>query len=224
MHGSMAAAEVLSARPRIGDPHEHQELRGSDDALFAAVLADTARLLDGAEIEYVVMGGLGFSSLGQPRWTHDIDFFLRPDQAKEALNLLATQGFHTEETDPWWLYKAFRDEVMVDLIFRSAGDIYLDAEMLERASMRDIGDSSIRVISPEDLVVIKCVTTSEASPYHFYDALGIISACEMDWDYLLHRARHGGLRRLFSLLLFAQSNDLDVPNAVLKRLAGLVLE
>jgi hypothetical protein len=131
-------------------------------------------------------------------------------------------GSAPRETDPWWLYKAFRQDVMVDLIFRSAGDIYLDSEMMEHAAMRDFDGASIRVISPEDLIVIKAVATSEASPYHFYDALGIISACELDWDYLVNRARRGGLRRLLSLLLFAQSNDLDVPTAVLKRLTELV--
>lgn len=219
----MTAAPVLSSVARIGDPHEHQELRGSDDAVFALVLRDAAQLFEQRGLDYLVMGGLGFSSLGQPRWTHDIDFFLRPDQAKAALSVLAEHGFRTDETDPWWLYKAFRDDVMVDLIFRSAGDIYLDEEMLARSSLREIGGAEVRVISPEDLIVIKAVATSEATPYHFYDALGLISACELDWDYLVARARHRGLRRLFSLLVFAHSNDLDVPRPVLKHLAELVV-
>src|SRR5665213_791345 len=125
----MTRTQVLSASPRVGDPHSNETWRGSDDAVFASVLRDAAQLFEQAEIDYVVMGGLGFSSLGQPRWTHDIDFFLRPDDAKNALSVLAENGFRTEETDPWWLYKAFRDEVLVDLIFRSAGDIYLDQAM-----------------------------------------------------------------------------------------------
>ena len=112
---------------------------------------------------------------------------------------------------------------MVDLIFRSAGDIYLDEEMLDRSTMRDIGGSPIRVISPEDLIVIKSVASSEASPYHFYDALGLISACELDWEYLVHRARRRGVRRLLSLLVFAESNDLDVPNTVIRELTELVI-
>jgi predicted nucleotidyltransferase len=219
----MSEATALSWSPRVGDPHEHQSLRGSDDVVFAEVLGEAARLFEAAGIDYVVMGGLGFSSLGQPRWTHDIDFFLRPDDAKTALEVLEKNGFRTDETDPWWLFKAFRHEVMIDLIFRSAGDIYLDAEMLEHSSVRDIGGAAVRVISPEDLVVIKSVATSEASPYHFYDALGLISACDLDWEYLVHRARRRGLRRLLSLLVFAHSNDLDVPTTVLRQLVDLVV-
>src|ERR1700685_4630328 len=107
----MANQQVLNGRVRVGDPHEHQSLRGSDDAVFADVLREAAQLLDEAGVDYVVMGGLGFSSLGQPRWTHDIDLFLRPDDAKGALEVLGANGFRTDETDPWWLYKAYRKEV-----------------------------------------------------------------------------------------------------------------
>lgn len=220
---AMAGQQVLNGRVRIGDLHEHQTLRGSDDSVFAEVLRQAAKLLDEGGFDYLVMGGLGFSSLGQPRWTHDIDIFLRPDEAHDALMVLGRSGFRTEETDPWWLYKAFCHDVMVDLIFRSAGDIYLDADMMSHSSLRDFDGALIRVISPEDLVVIKAVTTSEASPHHLYDALGVISACELDWEYLVARARRGGLRRVLGLLLFAQSNDLDVPTSVLRELTGLVL-
>jgi hypothetical protein len=134
----MTATSVLNWCPRIGDPHLG-EFRGSDEAVFADVLRRAAQLLEQARVDYVVMGRLGFSSLGQPRWTHDIDFFLRPDEAKDALAVLEANGFRTEETDPWWLYKAFRDEVMVDLIVRSAGGIYFDQKMIDHSSQREIG-------------------------------------------------------------------------------------
>jgi hypothetical protein len=40
----------------------------------------------------------------------------------------------------------------------------------------------------------------------------------MDWDYLLHRAKQHGARRVLSVLLYAQSNDLTVPNATIRDL------
>jgi hypothetical protein len=45
----MAAAQVLSAHARIGDLHEHQSLRGSDDAVFV-LEGDIALLLQDAAI------------------------------------------------------------------------------------------------------------------------------------------------------------------------------
>jgi hypothetical protein len=46
-------------------------------------------------------------------------------------------GFTTEETDPVWIYKAFKDDVMVDVIFMVMGGIYLDDQMLARSIERD---------------------------------------------------------------------------------------
>jgi predicted nucleotidyltransferase len=43
--------------------------------------------------------------------------------------------------------------VLVDVIFRSIGDIYVDAEMLERAEMREFKGSRLRMITPEDLLL-----------------------------------------------------------------------
>jgi hypothetical protein len=52
--------------------------------------------------------------------------------------------------------------------------------------------------------------------------LAIIAGHELDWDYLLMRARRGP-RRVLSLLLYAQSTDLAVPDPVVRQLAGVTL-
>jgi hypothetical protein len=52
--------------------------------------------------------------------------------------------------------------------------------------------------------------------------VAIIAKRELDWDYLLDRARRGP-RRMLSLLLYAQSVDLAVPDRVIRRLAALTL-
>ena len=117
----------------------------------------------------------------------------------------------TEETDPRWLFKGFKDEIMVDVIFRSTGDIYLDEEMLAHARVADVRGCAARVIAPEDLLLIKALTADEHMPHHWHDALGVITGSELDWDYLVSRARRHGARRVLSLLLYAQSNDLGVP-------------
>jgi hypothetical protein len=60
----------------------------------------------------------------------------------------------------------------------------------------------------------------EDTPRHWYDALGILANAtseEIDWDYLLFRARQGP-RRVLSLLLYAQSCDLVVPTGVVSAL------
>jgi len=184
-----------------------------EDALLAA-LDEVLAVLHARPWDAVVMGGIASAIHGRPRWTHDIDLFVRPEHARMLLEALADAGFDTVEEDPYWLFKAFWKGVLVDVIFRSHGDIYLDDEMLARASEQDFRGRQLRVIPPEDLLVIKAIVHAEYSPRHWHDALALLSRCDLDWDYLQRRARHGP-RRVLSLLLYAQSNDLPVPAKVI---------
>jgi predicted nucleotidyltransferase len=184
---------------------------------FLQALDDTLAALDGAGIGCLLMGGIASTTMGRARWTHDIDLFVRPEDARAALAALRGKGFETEETFPDWLFKAQRDGQLVDVIFRSAGDIYLDDEMERRAPTVDFMDRRIRVVPPEDLLVIKAVVHAEPAPRHWHDALAIVASTDLDWDYLIGRARHG-IRRVLALLLYAQSDDLPVPWWVVERL------
>ena len=121
-----------------------------------------------------------------------------------------------------WLYKAWKDGVLVDVIFRSSGEVYLDDEMVKRAVEGDCRGTPMRMISPEDLLVIKAVATAEHGSHHWYDALGIIARNPIDWSYLVERARQAGPRRVLSLLLYAESNDMAVPAEAVEELFAIV--
>ena len=185
--------------------------RDVDEGRFLTVLSEAIGALEDKGIAHLVMGGISSAELGRPRGTNDIDLFVRPESARLTLEALAASGFTTEETDPRWLFKAFKDDIMVDIIFRSTGDIYLDEEMLAHARVVDVRGCAARVIAPEDLLIIKALTADEHMPHHWHDALGVITGSDLDWDYLVARARRHGARRVLSLLLYAQSNDLGVP-------------
>lgn len=58
---------------------------------------------------------------------------------------------------------------------------------------------------------MKAVAAGEDTARYWYDALGILARSELDWSYLVARARQHGARRVLSLLLFASSIDLVVP-------------
>jgi hypothetical protein len=85
--------------------------------------------------------------------------------------------------------------------------------MLERSRVMPFRGREVPVAPPEDLVVMKAIATSEDTPRYWYDALAIIAQTELDWDYLIARAKQHGARRVLSLLLFADSIDLVVPPA-----------
>jgi predicted nucleotidyltransferase len=187
------------------------------DESLARTMLDAIEAIERVEIPYVVVGGLASSLLGRPRMTDDIDLLVRRDDALAALQALANAHFETEETNPQWIFKARRDDVEVDLLFWLKGDVYLDDEMLERAPDEELGGRTVKVMPPEDLIVVKAVIHDEQTPRHWHDALGVIAEQELDWDYLYRRARHGA-RRVLALLLYAQSNDLIVPDEAIKGL------
>jgi predicted nucleotidyltransferase len=181
------------------------------------VLADTVGAFERADVPYVLIGGLASAVHGRPRTSRDIDVLVRHADARRALEALADAGFETEETNPQWIFKATKDDVQVDLIFWLKGDIYLDDEMLERSQECDLDGVRVRVIPPEDLIVVKAVIHDEQTPRHWGDALGVIADTNLDWDYLARRARKGA-RRVLALLLYAQSNDLIVTDETVRAL------
>ena len=212
---------VPISRAEDGEPSLEGE--DVDEERFLRVLGETIEALERSDVPYAFIGGVASATFGRPRWTHDVDLFVRPDQAEPALDALDAAGFVTQKTDHFWLYKGLKEGVLVDVIFRSTGDMYFDEEMLDRSVVRDFKGHKLRVISPEDLIVIKAVVHDEKTPRHWYDALGIIAQADLDWDYLVHRARRA-TRRVLSLLLYAQSNDLAVPESAVRRLLDMIYE
>jgi predicted nucleotidyltransferase len=189
------------------------ETRMPDGGLptYLDVLDDVLAAVRDAEIPFLFIGGIGSAVFGRDRWTHDIDVFVRPESAPRVLDALSGRGFETKVQDEHWLYKAWRDGVPIDVIFRSWRDILLDDEMLARARIVPFHGRELPIAPPEDLLVMKAIAAAEDTPRYWYDALAILGQTELDWDYLVTRARRHGARRILSLLLFAGSVDLVVP-------------
>jgi predicted nucleotidyltransferase len=196
----------------------------ADEGELLQTLDEAQGTLRTAAIPFLVMGGIASAILGRPRWTRDIDLFVRLEDAGRAIEQFDAAGFDTSVEHPHWLAKAWRGDVVVDVISRSHKDILLDDEMLERAVEATFKEHAVRLVPPEDLVVMKAVAASEDTPRYWYDAIGIIGRAELDWDYLARRARPAGARRVLAVLLYAQSIDVIVPTHAIRALLDLVLE
>ncbi len=129
-----------------------------EQALLRAVTA-----FDRAGLDYALMGGLASAAMGRDRHTHDVDLFVAPGDREEALAVLARAGFRTERTDPEWLYKAFWNDVLVDVIFVSKGGIVLDDEARRHRRGVDIRGRRVQALGPEDLLVVKALAPAWAS-------------------------------------------------------------
>jgi Uncharacterised nucleotidyltransferase/BON domain len=197
----------------MADPGRHR----GHHARMERVLVRAVEEFDRAGVDHALMGGLASAAIGRDRHTHDVDVFIAPQDRERALDLLAGAGFRTERTDPEWLYKAFWDDVMVDLIFVSKGGIVLDDEVRRHRRHVEVQGRQVLALSPEDLLVIKALANAEHVPRHWYDALAILADVPLDWPYLVRRARpYSG--RVSSLLLYAAADGIPVPAEPLREL------
>ncbi len=192
--------------------------RGFEDTEIGALHAVFGEVIDALErhdVPYAVVGGPASAALGRPRASADVDVLVMPQDARRALGLLGEAGFAIDETNPHWIFKAVKSGVLVDVLFKLKGDIYLDPEMLARAPTRPVLGVPVRLLPAEDLVVVKALAHDEESTRHWFDALGLVAAGSLDWDYLVRRAAKGP-RRVLSLLVYATSLDLVVPLRVIR--------
>jgi predicted nucleotidyltransferase len=186
--------------------------------LFLRVLDEALDALRKAGIPFLLIGGVGSAVFGRDQGTRDIDVFVRPETARKVLEVLGARGFDTKEVAERWLSKAIKHGVLVDVIFRSSRDILLGDDMLARARVMPFRGRMVPIAPPEDLIVMKACAMSEDTSRYWYDAVSIIAHTELDWDYLVARAREHGARRLLSLLLFATSLDIVVPSEPIETL------
>jgi predicted nucleotidyltransferase len=224
---TMPAEDTRAARDAQrngGEPGEFEK-EEVDQETFLRILDESVEAMERGQVPYVFIGSIPSVLLGRPRWTdatEDIDYFVKREDARRALDALEDGGFATEETNGQWLFKGKKDGVVVDVIFRSTGDIYLSEEMLERATKGEFKGRTVRLAPPEDLLVMKAVAHGQDTQTYWHDALGILARGDLDWDYLLSRATQHGARRILSLLIYGESNDLVVPTQVIQKLVKTI--
>lgn len=195
---------------------------GVNEEEFVEAFRAAVDALEGAGLPYLFMGGIASIVHGRTSWTHDLDVFIRRADEPATVEALVAAGYTLDPAPSSWLTKLWRGDVYLDVIYSSTGPVDLDDAMLARGEQAEVWGRMVPVLGPEDLVVTKALAHGEETAHYWWDALAIIAKRELDWDYVLTRARQGP-RRVLSLLLYAQSTDLAVPDHVVRRLAALTL-
>jgi predicted nucleotidyltransferase len=131
--------------------------------MFKRLLEKRAQALDEAQLPYMIIGGQAVLLYGEPRLTKDIDITLGAtvDRLDVVLKVAKQVGF-TPLVDPGsfvdqTMVLPCRDEktgIRVDFIFsRSA----YEKQALERVRYVQIGNTRVRFVSPEDLIIHKII-------------------------------------------------------------------
>jgi predicted nucleotidyltransferase len=172
----------------------------SFDELLATLKRSSAALRD-AGVPFVLGGGVAIWARGGPETEHDLDYFLKQEDAERALDALAEAGFRPEKPPEGWLYKAWDDHVLVDLIFDPTG-ITVDDAFIDGAEEAEVHAVRMRVLRPEDVLVTKLLALKEHSLD--YDGLLEISRAvreQIDWDEVRGRTEESPYAKAFLTLV-----------------------
>jgi len=135
-----------------------------DIPAFLAPLAALQRLSARFNERGVIIGGIAASLLGKPRLTYDIDalFLISISEINDLLIVAHEEGIQTriENADEFarkhrvLLLRHKDTSINIDI---SLGVLPFEEELVKRSSLRQAGSISIRLPTPEDLIILKAV-------------------------------------------------------------------
>lgn len=133
-------------------------------ASLQAPLAALQRLLSRFDERGVVIGGVAIGFLGKPRMTVDIDamFLLSVNDLPELLHAAKGEGIEPriESAEAFarknrvLLLRHVESGINIDI---SLGVLPFEEEMVERSTIHKIGSLSVRLPTPEDMIILKAV-------------------------------------------------------------------
>ena len=85
-----------------------------------------------AEVSFLLGGSFAAWARGGPEPQKDLDLMVKPGDAEAALKALTDAGMRAERPPEEWLFKAWHEDVMIDLIFCPAG-LPMTEDVFDRA-------------------------------------------------------------------------------------------
>ncbi|MBV9195745.1 MAG: nucleotidyltransferase [Solirubrobacterales bacterium] len=169
-----------------------------------------------AQIPFMLGGSMAAWARGGPEPQKDIDLIVRPSDAESVLDALVQAGMRGESPPEEWLLKAWRDDVLVDVIFRPSGMEITD-EVLARADLIAVMSITVPVMALEDmLVTMLCALDEHTLDYGALVAIARSLREQINWASLLNRA--GGTP--FAKAFFTLVHELGIAPAQAGRARG----
>lgn len=172
-----------------------------------AVYRDVVKAAEEKKILYAVGGGPAYSEYSKRhRWTKDLDFFIKATDVNAMKEIMAELGFvdyfDQEEYDRSWIYRGFKDGVILDIIWTMPNHrMVVDDLWLTRGITVKLWDMRLRLLSPEELLWSK-IYVMQRDRTDWPDLLNLVHTCadKLDWKHLCNRLGEDVL--LLGALLF----------------------
>jgi len=193
----------MGNRPIVSNEQEQEFER------LLATMKRAGGALNEAGVPFVLGGGLACWARGAPKTEHDVDFLVKPADAKRAQQALVAAGMQPETPPEGWLLKAYDDEILVDLIFNPQ-DGPIDEATFERAEELEVHAMRMKVAALEDVLVQKLLVLGEQEPdYSSVLELARSLREQVNWDDVRERTRDSPFAKAYFTLL----EDLEIVPA-----------
>jgi hypothetical protein len=152
-----------------------------EESGLRVALKRSASALKADGVPFALAGGYALWANGAPEPVHDVDLVLTEQHVEAAVESLSAAGFTIERPPEDWLFKAYLDDALVDVLHRMSGDP-VEAGLVESAVEVELLGIRLPVLPPTSVMVAKLRSLTE----HYCDfgpLLPVIRAVreQLDW-------------------------------------------
>lgn len=165
------------------------------------LLKRTAVALKEGDVPFALCGGYAAWVRGAPEPDHDADFLVPAAESERAAKVLADAGLQVVDPAEDWLFKVERDDVFVDVLWRTCGHP-VETDLIDRADVLPVLSVQMPVLSATDILITKLMALDE----HYCDfgrMLPVARALreQVDWALVAREVAGNDFAVVFLLLL-----------------------
>ena len=132
-------------------------------------------------VPFALGGGYALWVHGAPEPEHDVDVVVTEQDVPAAVDSLSGSGFRIERPPEDWLFKAYLDDALVDVLHRMNGEPVAEA-LVHGAQEYEVLGVKIPVLAASTIVTTKLLSLSE----HYCDFAALLPVVravreQLDW-------------------------------------------
>jgi hypothetical protein len=123
-------------------------------------LRTSASVLKAAHVPFALAGSYALWVFGGPEGDHDVDLVVPENAVEAAAEALVSAGFEVERPPEDWLFKAWHNGVLVDVLHRLVG-VPVEHGLVADAEQHDVLGVRMPVLHPTVVMTTKVLSLSE---------------------------------------------------------------
>lgn len=161
---------------------------GPDPSALREALKRAVSALKADGVPFALGGGYALWVHGAPEPLHDVDLVVAEDDVEAAAHSLTAAGLQVERPPEDWLFKAYVEEALVDVLHRLQGRV-VTRELIDRGQEFEVLGLRFPVLPPTEVMTAKLGSLSE----HYCDFAALLPVVraireQLDWARLRSEA------------------------------------